>query len=400
MSSELTLFFNDEHGQEQQVVVHTNPFTMGRQDGNELVIRDASLSRRHALITSFNDVAQLSDCGSQNGTYLNGQRLHSAAPLKHGDLITLGQDCHLRVQVVTPPVSPKSVIASPAQPVPTSHPAPSGLSSAQPSVALPTLSPALLATLATLAIVLLAGALIGVVLWKKSQTPATDPPIVFVDPSTAPTTTDSPPATESPTTSQPLAPPASDQLEKSLVQVIRFISNDSDYPFPAAALAEIKRKAEQFASPTLANTLRTIATRGDDTINQIKAQGIKKPALPVYLALAETNGGQTGEPLAVARQMVPEIQFLRGHFGSEFADPTLMLVAAHKIPGGSKKSHPLLEPLRRLVKNPQTDRNVWFLREKGALNDAAYEFVLRFLAYAAIAQNPRQFGLDAPALVF
>jgi hypothetical protein len=143
-----------------------------------------------------------------------------------------------------------------------------------------------------------------------------------------------------------------------------------------------------------------MASRGDATINDIKAQGIKKPALPVFLALAETNGGQSGDPLAVARQMVPEIQFLRGHFGSEFADPTLMLVAAHKIPGGNKKSHPLLEPLRRLVKNPQTDRNVWFLRDKGALSDAAYDFVLRFLAYAAIAQNPRQFKLDAPALVF
>ena len=102
----------------------------------------------------------------------------------------------------------------------------------------------------------------------------------------------------------------------------------------------------------------------------------------------------------VARQAVPEVQFLRGHFGGNFADPSLLIVAAHKIPGGSKKSHPLLEPLRRLVRNPQTDRNVWFLREKGALSDTAYEFVLRFLAYGAIAQNPRQFSLDAPALIF
>jgi hypothetical protein len=52
------------------------------------------------------------------------------------------------------------------------------------------------------------------------------------------------------------------------------------------------------------------------------------------------------------------------------------------------------------VRNPQTDRNVWFLRQKGALSNEAYEFVLRFLAYGAIAQNPRQFGLDASALVF
>lgn len=396
MPSELTLIFTDEHGQEQQVIVNANPFTIGRQDGNELVIRDSSLSRRHALITSFNDVAQISDCGSQNGTSLNGQRLNSAAVLKHGDLITIGQDCKIRVQVVTKTAPHTPVIAPPIAPT---KPAPNEPPVVQNSsgIELPKLSPALIATIATLAIVLVAGGLIGWVAWKKSQAPVTDPPIVFVDPSTAPTTTDSPTATDSPT--HLTAQPASDQFEKSLVQAIRYISNDNNYPFPPTALAEIKRKAEQFASPTLANTLRTIA-RGDDTINQIKAQGIKKPALPVFMALAETNGGQAGDPLVVARQLVPEIQFLRGHFGSEFADPTLMLVAAHKIPGGSKKSHPLLEPLRRLVKNPQTDRNVWFLREKGALSDAAYEFVLRFLAYAAIAQNPRQFGLDAPALVF
>ncbi len=403
MPSELTLIFTDEQGQQQQVIVNTNPFTIGRQDGNELVIRDSSLSRRHTLITSFNDVAQISDCGSQNGTYLNGQRLNSAAVLKHGDLITIGQDCKIRVQVVNKTVAAQPLNAPPqpsAAPAPTSPPAPQNLASAQSNVTLPKLSPALLATLATLGIVLLAGALIGVMMWKKSQVPVTDPPLVFVDPSTAPDTTDSPVTTDNPTTNPSTAQPASDQFEKSLVQVIRYISNDNNYPFPAAALAEIKRKAEQFATPTLANTLRTMATRGDETINQIKAQGVKKPALPLFLALAETNGGQAGDPLAVARQLVPEIQFLRGHFGSDFADPTLMLVAAHKIPGGSKKSHPLLEPLRRLVKNPQTDRNVWFLREKGALSDAAYDFVLRFLAYAAIAQNPRQFGLDAPALVF
>ena len=404
MPSELTLFFTDEDGQEQQAVVNANPFTIGRQDGNELVIKDTGLSRRHALITSFNDVAQISDCGSQNGTYLNGQRLNSAAVLKNGDLITIGQTCKIRVQLVVKTAPSKPVIAAPitsAQPVPTSHPAPQNLpAAAQPSLELPKLSPALIATIATLAIVLGAGALIGLVAWKKAKAPVTDPPIVFVDPSAAPTTTDSPTATDSPTTSQPGVPAASDQFEKSLVQVIRNISNDQSYPFPPAALAEIKRKAEQFATPTLAATLRTIATRGDETITNIKAQGLKKPALPIFLALAETNGGQAGDPLAMARQLVPEIQFLRGHFGSEFADPTLMLVAAHKIPGGSKKSHPLLEPLRRLVKNPQTDRNVWFLREKGALSDVAYDFVLRFLAYAAIAQNPRQFGLDAPALVF
>ncbi|MFN7929369.1 MAG: hypothetical protein U0Y68_15775 [Blastocatellia bacterium] len=164
-------------------------------------------------------------------------------------------------------------------------------------------------------------------------------------------------------------------------------------------LEELRRRATQYATPALAVTLRTLASRGKETADQIRGQGLK-PALLLYLALADTNGGQTGDPLAVARQAVPDVQFLRATFGSDFADPTLLVVAAYKIPGGSKKSHPLLPVLNRLARDPQKDRNVWFLREKSALSDAAYDFVLRFLTYAAIAQNPRQFSLDASALNF
>ncbi len=395
MPAELSLFFTDEDGQERQLLVNANPFTIGRQDGNDLVIKDAGLSRRHALITSFNDVAQVSDCGSQNGTYLNGQRLTSAAVLKNGDVIAIGESCKLRVQVRAAAVASTVNKAASNPPPKAVASAPSAVPAAQSNLELPKLSPAVLATIATAAILLLAGVLIGVVAWKKSNASAEKKDVVFVENPT-PVATDSP--TDSATVSPVTASSGGDPLEKSLVQVIRNISNDQSYPFPPAVLAEVKRKAEQFATPTLAATLRAMAANSDSTLNQIRGQGLKKPALLVYMALAETNG--SGDPLAKARDLIPAVQFLRGHFGSEFADPTLMLVAAHKIPGGNKKSHPLLATLRNLVKDPHTDRTVWFLRDKNALSDAAYDFVLRFLAYGAIAQNPRQFRLDAPALVF
>lgn len=403
MPAELTLFFTDENGQEQQVIVNANPFTIGRQDGNNLVLRDSGLSRRHALITSFNDVAQLSDCGSQNGTFLNGKQLTGAAVLKHGDQISMGENCHLRVQVrgpaaatapsqSAPPAAPK-----PVSPAPPATDAPSK-NTASADLALPSLSPALIATLATVGIVVIAALLIGLVWWNKSKPPAVSQDVVFVENPTPSSTTEAPADATPAPTAQTTSSSSSDPFEKSLVQVIRNISNDSSYPFPPAVVTEVQRKAQQFATPTLASTLRSIATNGDSAINQIKAQGLKKPALLVYMALAETNG--SGDVLGTARALVPEVQFLRGHFGSEFADPTLIVVAAYKIPGGSKRSHPLLPRLNQLVKNPQTDRNVWFLREKGALSDGAFDYLLRFLAYGAIAQNPRQFGLDAPALVF
>ena len=399
MPSELTLFFSDESGHEQAIVVNTNPFTIGRQEGNELVIPDTSLSRRHALLTFFNGVAQITDCGSQNGTFVNGRQISGNAVLKNGDTVTIGHHCQLRVRlaevketvvpVPNPPTSaPRIAAAAHATPVAVATPESTTSTSAL------QLSPTMMALIATGAIVVLAGVLIVVLVLRKPKPPVDESGIVF-SPSPA-ATTDPTESTPTPTMS---VPATNDQFEKSLVQAIRSISNDQNYPFTPALQAEIKRKAEQFATPTLANTLRAIAAHGADTTNQIKNQGLK-PALLIYLALAETNGGQTNDPLAVARQTIPDVQFLRGHFGGNFADPSLLIVAAHKIPGGSKKSHPLLEPLRRLVRNPQTDRNVWYLREKGALSDTAYDFVLRFLAYGAIAQNPRQFGLDAPALVF
>jgi hypothetical protein len=393
MPSELTLFFNDESGQEQEVSVTTNPFTIGRQEGNELVLSDAGLSRRHALITVFNGIAQITDCGSQNGTFLNGQQISGNAVLQNGDVISIGYSCKLRVRLAETKetVAPSLPNHSPVSPQPESSPP----LSPTPSADAFKLSPAMMAIVATGAILLVAGVLIAVVALRQpkpsdNNNGTGDP--VFNSSTPAPTEG----ATPHPTM---VTPTGNDQLERNLVQAIRNISNDQNYPFTPAVLADLKRKTEQFATPTLANSLRAISTRGAAAADHIRTQGLK-PGMLFYLALAETNGGQSGDPVAVAQQAVPDVQFLRGHFGSNFADQSLLVIAAYKIPGGSKKSHPLLEPLRRLVRNPQTDRNVWFLREKGALSDTAYDFVLRFLAYGAIAQNPRQFGLDAPALIF
>ena len=109
-----------------------------------------------------------------------------------------------------------------------------------------------------------------------------------------------------------------------------------------------------------------------------------------YIGLAETNGGQSGNVLAAARNAVPEINFLRAHFGTNFADQTLLTIAAMKVPGGSKKSHPLLGCMRSKVSNPQSERNVWFLHDKGCLSDGAFDFVVRVLACGVVAEMPRK----------
>jgi hypothetical protein len=56
--------------------------------------------------------------------------------------------------------------------------------------------------------------------------------------------------------------------------------------------------------------------------------------------------------------------------------------------------------MRKVVKNPQTDRNVWYLREKGGLSEDAYNFVLDFLALGIIAQNPKLYAIEATSLSY
>ena len=115
--------------------------------------------------------------------------------------------------------------------------------------------------------------------------------------------------------------------------------------------------------------------------------------LAIYAALARTSGGETGNPLAVAKQIRPDLQYLRVTFGDHTAEESLILVAALGMAREQARWHPLLNALRKTEKI--TDRNIWYLHEIGELDERGYEFIVDFLAYATIAQDPRLFGLEA-----
>ena len=67
---------------------------IGRDDDVDIVLDDGGVSRRHSEIRVTNDgphlVASLSDLGSTNGTFLNGERVTSVR-LNDGDRITVGR---------------------------------------------------------------------------------------------------------------------------------------------------------------------------------------------------------------------------------------------------------------------------------------------------------------------
>jgi sigma-B regulation protein RsbU (phosphoserine phosphatase) len=64
--------------------------SIGRASECTIPIKDRYLSRKHAEIVWGDGRWVLKDCGSANGTYLNGLRVENDLPLKAGDRIRLG----------------------------------------------------------------------------------------------------------------------------------------------------------------------------------------------------------------------------------------------------------------------------------------------------------------------
>lgn len=65
--------------------------TLGRQSGNEVVLKDTQLSRQHAIIKRTADGFRIADLGSKNGTIVNGSPIASPRLLKPGDRIQIGR---------------------------------------------------------------------------------------------------------------------------------------------------------------------------------------------------------------------------------------------------------------------------------------------------------------------
>jgi pSer/pThr/pTyr-binding forkhead associated (FHA) protein len=64
--------------------------TIGRLGGSDLVVDDRLASRRHAEIERQHGQYVLRDCGSRNGTFVNGKRISEPHILRDGDEIQIG----------------------------------------------------------------------------------------------------------------------------------------------------------------------------------------------------------------------------------------------------------------------------------------------------------------------
>lgn len=65
--------------------------TVGKDDQNDVVLDDPTVSRLHAVLEHFAAGWCVSDLGSSNGTFVNGERIWAQQRLRHGDEIRVGR---------------------------------------------------------------------------------------------------------------------------------------------------------------------------------------------------------------------------------------------------------------------------------------------------------------------
>jgi pSer/pThr/pTyr-binding forkhead associated (FHA) protein len=109
-----------------QLVMHSGPtpgkifpmegdvITIGREAGNGIVINDAEVSRKHTQFVFQGGKYIVTDLGSTNGTFVNGQRLTGQHILQPGEIISLGEQINLLFESIIP-VDPNATMMSPGR---------------------------------------------------------------------------------------------------------------------------------------------------------------------------------------------------------------------------------------------------------------------------------------------
>ena len=70
----------------------SNIFRIGRDQSNEIVIQDQTVSRNHGVITfEINGYVYFEDLNSSNGSFVNGSRIFGRVRLLETDILKVGK---------------------------------------------------------------------------------------------------------------------------------------------------------------------------------------------------------------------------------------------------------------------------------------------------------------------
>jgi FHA domain len=438
MQPQLTLTYYDDAGLKRANVTSWR-FTIGRDPENDLVLDRTSLSRRQALIERFDDTFQISDCGSSNGTFVNGIRVEFPVELHDGDVINLAEVCELEVELnngeagasidagwanESVPLSHEDMRAIDrrlaAQSAPPAKTAATSVNAKTPGAGGFALFEGLNFRIVGPVVALVILALVAVVVALRGGASSNrnapdnrriivshETPYVLPTPASGSASELPSPVESASASSEPrnAIDDELDEVEKNTLIVMRAISlRDSTPVLTQQNDQEIYERIKTYKdSAKLRDNLRLMKSRG---IQQLaagaKARGIKLPLL-VFAGLARADKDGHGDPVAAAEQLMPELAKNQIYLAKDLAhDNLLALAATDPSSGGGMALRDSIAALskKRTDKGVQAIRNVWYLRDSGILKPQAFDLVMRFLAIGAIAQNPRHFGLDVERLTF
>jgi pSer/pThr/pTyr-binding forkhead associated (FHA) protein len=84
-----TLVIRHPDGSEQEQDL-ANQLTIGRADGNDLVLVEGGVSRKHARIFSEGADVMIEDTGSANGTFVDGEKIGGPTKLSPRAQVVIG----------------------------------------------------------------------------------------------------------------------------------------------------------------------------------------------------------------------------------------------------------------------------------------------------------------------
>ena len=83
------IIINPTSSSRREIALARTIVSIGRDPSNDVVLPDAMVSRRHAVIEYRGSQYFLRDCNSSNGSLVNGDRV-SERNLRDGDLVAIG----------------------------------------------------------------------------------------------------------------------------------------------------------------------------------------------------------------------------------------------------------------------------------------------------------------------
>lgn len=421
MAVELFLNFLNERNARQRAAVSVSPFSIGRTPENNLAIPNGALSRRHARIERFADVFILTDEGSSNGTMVNGVELFEPVAIKNGDKIVFGGAVEVGVEIVGEPTGYEYHFENQAQ-VQSSE----SFSPVE-SVNAPFWQNIFfIAPICGVCALLVTGILIFALSPKEPPVIAQnnreieEPPIresnrrVANEDIEEPVVNSNRKSNENSSNSSvnsnseanvtPSVNPATaeqEKVEKYALQFLRNISADTKPVLTSGQISAINAKIKSFRGSANLRENLNVARKTSGSFQAASQSTGLKPAFIAAFGLAKLNQSR-GDAGGAANPALPLLEKLSVVLGTELANDSLLIVAAHEEGGSHLAMRDKLANLAAKTENASsaTVRSIWFLKENGKVAEPAYEFVLRFLAVGTIAQNPKEFGIDAEPLNF